>query len=112
MYKRQVWGRAAALGEPTAALVAATFGVFEPTMIGAVYEAGVAAVPRADILAARADGAAESIEAVASAHECAAIADPLLTVLDGLDGLGRPLFSEGTLTGSVSASGSASPSIP
>jgi len=88
-----VWGRAAALGEPTAAVVAAIFGVFEPTMIGAVHEAGVAAVPRADILAARADGAAESLEAVASADECAAIADPLLAVLDGLDGLGRPLFS-------------------
>ena len=88
-----VWGRAAALGEPTAAVVAATFGVFEPTMIGAVHEAGVAAVPRVDILAARADGAAESIETVASADECAAIADPLLTGLDGLDGLGRPLFS-------------------
>lgn len=88
-----VWGRAAALGEPTAAVVAATFGVFEPTMIGAVHQAGVAAVPRADILAARADGAAESIGAVASVGECAAIADPVLTVLDGLDGLGRPLFS-------------------
>ena len=88
-----VWGRAAALGEPTAAVVAATFGVFEPTMIGAVHEAGVAAVSRVDILAARAAGAAESIETVASANECAAIADPLLTGLDGLDGLGRPLFS-------------------
>ena len=88
-----VWGRAAALGEPTAAVVAATFGVFEPNMIGAVYEVGAAAVPRADILAARADGAAESIDAVASADECAAIVDPLLAALDGLDGLGRPLFS-------------------
>ena len=88
-----VWGRAAALGEPTAAVVAATFGVFEPTMIGAVYEVGAAVVPRADILAARADGAAESIDAVASADECAAIVDPLLAALDGLDGLGRPLFS-------------------
>ena len=88
-----VWGRAAALGEPTAAVVAATFGVFEPTMIGAVHETGLAAVSRVDILAARAAGAAESIETVASANECAAIADPLLTGLDGLDGLGRPLFS-------------------
>lgn len=88
-----VWGRAAALGEPAAAVVAATFGVFEPTVIGAVHEAGVAAVPRVGILAARADGAAESIAAVASAQECAAIADPLLGVLDGVDGLGRPLFS-------------------
>jgi hypothetical protein len=88
-----VWGRAAALGEPTAAVVAATFGVFEPTMISAAYEAGAAAVSRVDILAARADGAATSIAAVAADDECAAIADPLLVALDGLDGIGRPLFS-------------------
>ena len=37
-----VWGRAAALGTPTASVVAATFGVFEPGMIAAAYEAGVA----------------------------------------------------------------------
>ena len=88
-----VWGRAAALGEPTAAVVAATFGVFEPAMIGAVYETGAAEVPRDDILAARVDGATASVEAIAAEDECAAIADPLLVALDGLDGLGRPLFS-------------------
>lgn len=88
-----VWGRAAALGEPTGAVVAATFGVFEPAMITAVYEAGRAAVPRAEILAARAEGAAASISAVAGDDECAAIADPLLVALDGLDGLGRSLFA-------------------
>jgi hypothetical protein len=88
-----VWGRAAALGEPSAAVVAATFGVFEPTMIGAVYEVGVAAVSRVDILSARANGATASLDAVASADECAAIAGPLLEVIDQLDGLGRPLFS-------------------
>jgi len=88
-----VWGRAAALGEPTAAVVAATFGVFEPTMIGAAYDAGSAAVPRDDILAARADGGSASVAAVAADDECAAIADPLLAALEGLDGLGRPLFS-------------------
>ncbi len=30
-----VWGRAAALGTPTASVVAATFGVFEPGMLAA-----------------------------------------------------------------------------
>ncbi len=79
-----VWGRAAALGSPTASVVAATFGVFEPGLIAAVYEAGSALVPREDILAAREDGGTASV---------AAIADPLLAVLADLDGLGRPLFS-------------------
>ena len=88
-----VWGRAAALGSPPASLVAATFGVFEPGLIAAVYEAGSALVSRDDILAARGDGATASVAAIADADECAAIADPLFAALDGLDGLGRPLFS-------------------
>ena len=88
-----VWGRAAALGEPPASLVAATFGVFERSLIGGVYEVGVAAVSRADILEARADGATASVAAVSTPAECSAVADPLLAALDQLDGLGRPLFS-------------------
>jgi hypothetical protein len=88
-----VWGRAAALGTPTAAVVAATFGVFEPAMISVAYGAGVASASRDDILAARAAGGAASIDAIADQQECDAIADPLLEALGGLDGLGRPLFS-------------------
>ncbi len=88
-----VWGRAAALGSPTASVVAATFGVFEPGLIAAVYEAGSALVPREDILAAREDGGTASVAAVADPDDCAAVADPLLAVLAELDGLGRPLFS-------------------
>jgi hypothetical protein len=88
-----VWGRAAALGAPAASVVAATFGVFEPGLIAAAYEAGVASASRDDILAARAAGGAASLDAIAEANECAAIADPLLRALDVLDGLGRPLFS-------------------
>jgi hypothetical protein len=88
-----VWGRAAALGSPTASVVAATFGVFEPGLIAAVYEAGSTLVSRDDILAARGDGGTSSVAAVADPAECAALADPLFAVLGGLDGLGRPLFS-------------------
>ena len=88
-----VWGRAAALGTPTATVVAATFGVFEPDMIAAAYEAGIASATRDDILAARTAGGAGSLDAIAEAHECAAIADPLLRALDVVGGLGRPLFS-------------------
>ena len=88
-----VWGRAAALGSPTASVVAATFGVFEPGLIAAVYEAGSALVPRDDILAAREDGGTASVAAIADPDDCAAVADPLLAVLADLDGLGRPLFS-------------------
>ncbi len=41
----------------------------------------------------RADGGATSVGSVATDAECAAIADRLLDAVDGLDGLGRPLFS-------------------
>jgi hypothetical protein len=88
-----VWGRAAALGTPCAAVVVSTFGVFEPAFLGSVYEAGVAQASRADVLEARAAGAAAGLDSIATADECAKIADPLLRVLDGLDGLGRPLFN-------------------
>lgn len=88
-----VWGRAAALGTPPASLVAATFGVFDHGLISAVYEAGVAAVGRDEILAARESGGAASVGAVATDDECAALAEPLLDALGGLDALGRPLFA-------------------
>ena len=88
-----VWGRAAALGTPPASLVAATFGVFDPGLIGAVYEAGVALVGRDEILAARANGGEVSVGAVATDDECTALAEPLLEALGGLDALGRPLFA-------------------
>jgi len=88
-----VWGRAASLGTPTASVVVATFGVFEPGTIAAAYEAGRARATRDDILTARTAGGAGSLDAIAQANECAAIADPLLRALDVVDGLGRPLFS-------------------
>ena len=87
-----VWGRAAALGTPTAAVVAATFGVFDHDLITSVYESGSAGIGRDEILTARADGGAESVGSVSTDDECAVIADPLLAALGSLDSLGRPLF--------------------
>jgi hypothetical protein len=88
-----VWGRAAALGVPNPALVAATFGVFEPAMIATVYERAASIASRDDVLAARADGATESLASLVSVEDAAAVADPLLTALGQVDGMGRPLFS-------------------
>jgi hypothetical protein len=88
-----VWGRAAALGTPPASLVAATFGVFEPGLIGAVYRQGLAAAGRDDVLAARASGATAAVAAVVDDGDAAGLADPLLDALDRLDPMGRPLFA-------------------
>ncbi len=88
-----VWGRAAALGTPAASVVVATFGVFEPGLLTAVYQQGVFVAAREDVLEARALGAAESLASIVSATDAAAVADPLLATLATLDGMGRPLFS-------------------
>lgn len=87
-----VWGRAAALGTPTGAVVAATFGVFAGDVIASVYEAGSSRVGREAILAARADGGTASVASVTTDEECEAAAEPLLAALGTLDALGRPLF--------------------
>ena len=71
----------------------ATFGVFEPAMLTAVYEGAVAVASRDDVLAARAEGAAEALEPFVSDDDAASLADPLLAALDAVDGMGRPLFS-------------------
>ena len=91
-FEAYVWGRAAALGEPAAATVVATFGVFDPALLTAVYERGSAAASREAVLAAREQGAAENLAAIVSADKAAALADRLQPALDGLDGMGRPLF--------------------
>lgn len=93
-FSAYVWGRAAALGDAVpAGVVAATFGVFEPGLIGAVYEQGRAAVSRDDILAARDGGGSAALAAVVDASEAAPLADALLDALSSLDATARPLFS-------------------
>ncbi len=88
-----VWGRAAALGTPAASVVVATFGVFEPSLLTSVYEQAVTVASRDDVLRARAEGAAQSLAAIVSDADAAAVADPLLEALAAVDGMGRPLFS-------------------
>ena len=90
-----VWGRAASLGEPSAPVVAAAFGVFEPTFVGAVYEQGRSVASRADVLAAREGGAVASLEAVLAGRtdEAVDVADRLLAATAGLDATARPLFA-------------------
>jgi hypothetical protein len=88
-----VWGRAAALGTPTAATVVATFGVFEPGLLARVYSHGAAQASRNDVLAARELGATESLAGIITESTAESVAAPLLDALGRVDGLGRPLFS-------------------
>jgi hypothetical protein len=100
-----VWGRAAALGEPAAGVVVATFGVFEPSFLTAVYATGRSRITRSGVLAAREAGAVESLTgAVETDDRIRAAADALLAATDRLDATARPLFAglrEVELPGSV-----------
>ncbi|MEX0847420.1 MAG: hypothetical protein WD023_06545 [Ilumatobacteraceae bacterium] len=88
-----VWGRAAALGTPSAATVVATFGVFEPGLLSSVYTHGAAIASRDDVLAAREAGATESLAVIITPSTAESVAAPLLAALERVDGLGRPLFA-------------------
>jgi hypothetical protein len=89
-----VWGRAAALGEPSAAVVVAAFGVFEPTFLAAAYEEGRATASRHDVLAARTAGSTKQLqEVLGDDPDVGAVAEVLLGALEGVAGSGRPLFS-------------------
>lgn len=90
-----VWGRAAGMGEPSAAVVVAAFGALEPGLVAAAYDRGRRAVDRDAVLAARQDGAVASLGELLGDVRARAgeVADVLFAACDGVDGAGRPLFS-------------------
>jgi hypothetical protein len=93
-----VWARTAPLGEPSAPVVVAAFGVFEPRLITRAYEQGRGTASRADVLAARERGAVESLEELLPDAAPAALdgAGDLLRRATGVaaaDLAGRPLFA-------------------
>jgi hypothetical protein len=92
-----VAGRGAPLGEVPGAVVAATFGVFEPAVIGGMWEQGCAALKPKDMVALRDRVTGESLRATigsaASEDAAVAVAEVLERALDAVDGTGRVLFS-------------------
>ncbi|GAA2540037.1 SCO6745 family protein [Pseudonocardia hydrocarbonoxydans] len=91
-----VTGRAAPLGEVPSSVVAATFAVFEPNVVDALWTAGRALVPLPELIALRDAEAAASLRAVlgdAAEPEVARVAGILEDAVAGLDGTGRVLFS-------------------
>lgn len=88
-----VWGRAAALGEPSSAVVVAAFGTWEPGLLMALYDAGRQACGRTELLATRESATVESLAAVLDQADVAPVADALRRAAEAVDGTGRPLFS-------------------
>ena len=88
-----VWGRAAPMGEPTAAVVVAAFGVFEPELITAAYERGRSGVGREALLTAQADATAASLRSVLGDVDVSPAVTALRRGVEAADGTGRALFS-------------------
>jgi hypothetical protein len=95
--EQYVVGRGAPMGEPSGAVVAAAFGVFEPGVIAGLWDAGCAKLAPKDMRALRDRVAGESLRATigsaASEAAVAAVAEVLERAVDAVDGTGRPLFS-------------------
>jgi hypothetical protein len=95
-FESYVTCRASLLGEPEPGVVVATFAVFEPTVICAVYETGRSKCGRVELLAARDESTIASLSAALTdvdTERVGTVADVLLDAVVSADGTGRPLFS-------------------
>ena len=90
-----VWARTAPMGEPTPQVVVAAFGVFEPGLIAGLYEEARGKASRVDVLAAREQGAVESLrELLPDADVTQAVAQLRRGTDVAVEHLvGRPLFA-------------------
>jgi hypothetical protein len=94
-----VWSRGCVLGEPDGGVVAAAFGVFEPGLIGQLYDAARAAAGLADIRAAREAGAVTALRTVlggtgsGAPERVAEVTGALRRAAEAADTAGRPLFA-------------------
>ena len=90
-----VWGRAAPMGEPTAPVVVAAFGVFEPGALTAWYEQARATAGRDAVLAAREEGVVESLGELLPGADVRDAVELLRRAVDAAAPhvVGRPLFA-------------------
>lgn len=92
-----VVGRGAPLGDVPGAVVAASFGVFEPGVIEQLWMTGRGIVKLPEAIAERDRAAAASLRAVlgdqASEGDVTQVAEVLEGAVAGVDGTARPLFS-------------------
>jgi hypothetical protein len=88
-----VWGRAAPMGEPVAAVVANAFAAFEPGLIASLYEEGRSKLERATLLRVQEDATVESLRAILGDIDVAPVVAALRRGVEAADGAGRPLFT-------------------
>ncbi len=88
-----VYGRAAALGEPSAPVVAATFAAFSPPLVISLYDEGRAQLKRGALLSARDQTTIESLSQILAGEDVNAAVAMLRRGLAAADPTGRPLFA-------------------
>ncbi|MGD9755236.1 MAG: hypothetical protein AB7W59_29945 [Acidimicrobiia bacterium] len=91
-----VYGRACVLGEPTGAVIAASFASFEPGLIASVWADAHPRAPRDTVLTTVVEATGESLRQVLGDGEQAAVASVAARLQDAVaaaDGTGRALFS-------------------
>lgn len=89
-----VWGRAASLGEPSPAVVAAAFAWFEPGLASGLYDEGRKAVPYPAMTTAYDAAITDSLRAVLGDDpEIGPTADLLIAAAEPAQAIGRPLFA-------------------
>lgn len=91
-----VGGRGGLLGDPHGAVVAATFGVFEPGFVAATWDAARSNCTLKALRGGHVQAAAEALGASldgVSGDEVATVVGPLRAAIDGSDVSGRPLFA-------------------
>lgn len=92
-----VAGRGSALGDVPSAVVAATFGVFEPGVVAALWGAGRALLPLPELVRVRNAAASaslrETLAGLAKDDDVAAVATVLEDAAAPLDVTARPLFA-------------------
>ncbi|HKQ41269.1 MAG TPA: hypothetical protein VJT79_02225, partial [Pseudonocardia sp.] len=90
--EQYVVGRGGPMGETIGAVVAAAFGVFEPGVIGGLWDAARAKLAPKDMVALRDRVAAQSLRATigsaASEADVVAVAEVLERAIDAVDGTG------------------------
>ncbi|GAA4896849.1 SCO6745 family protein [Actinomycetospora straminea] len=91
-----VGGRASVLGDVDGAVVAAAFAVFEPGLVGGLWDQARATCPVADLRALRERAGATALRTVLAdvgEADVDGVVETLRTGLDGADLMGRPLFA-------------------
>lgn len=85
--------RAWLLGLPEPGVVSATFAVFQPELVHAVYEQHRSSVDRDELLAARLEATTTSLRSTLGEVDVSEIAEQLRVAASAPHGAGKPLFS-------------------